>query len=68
MVDKNIYIEDLVRDYPALVRPLADMGLICIRCGEPIWGTLGELMERKGVTNQENIIQKLNAIIKDKKS
>ncbi len=36
MITKNIYIEELVEQYPELISPLADFGLICIRCGEPV--------------------------------
>ncbi|MFQ6604650.1 MAG: DUF1858 domain-containing protein [Fidelibacterota bacterium] len=67
MIDSDIYIEDLVRDYPIVVKPLADMGLVCVYCGEPVWGTLGELIASKGVTKQERIIQKLNEITQSNK-
>ena len=44
MIDGNIYIEDLVNDYPEVVSPLAELGIVCIACGEPVWGTLNELI------------------------
>ena len=49
MIDKDIYIEDLVRDHPEVVVPLANYGIVCIACGEPVWGTLGELMDKKSM-------------------
>lgn len=55
-----MYIEDVVRDYPEAVRPLAESGIVCIRCGEPIWGTIREQAEEKGVTNIDSIIKGLN--------
>ena len=63
MIDKNIYIEDLVREYPNVISPLAELGIICIACGEPVWGTLEELVDKKGLNNLDQILEKLNKII-----
>ncbi len=65
MIDKNIYIEDLVRDHPEVISPLAEFGIICIACGEPVWGTLGELIDKKGLNNQSEIVEKINKIIEN---
>jgi len=56
MIDKNITIEDLIEDYPKSVKYLADQGIRCIKCGEPIWGTLEEACVEKNFT-QEAITQ-----------
>ena len=53
-------IEDILQQYPYLVGPLADAGLICMCCGEAVWGTLAELAESKGLKNIDEIIIKLN--------
>ena len=66
MIDKNIYIEDLVREYPNVISPLAELGIICIACGEPVWGTLEELVDKKGLHNLDQILEKLNKIINNK--
>lgn len=66
MIDKNIYIEDLVREYPEVISPLADLGIICIACGEPVWGTLKELVDKKGLNNFDKIMVQLNKIINNK--
>ena len=66
MIDKNIYIEDLVRDNPEVIGPLSEMGIICIACGEPVWGTLEELVNKKELNNLDEIINKLNKIIDEK--
>lgn len=66
MLTKDIYIEDLVRDFPVVVSPLAEHGLICIACGEPIWGTLGALADSKGINNINEIIVELNQLISTK--
>lgn len=44
----DIPVEELVEDYPDSVGFLADEGILCIRCGEPVWGTLKDLVEEKG--------------------
>jgi len=66
MIDGSIYIEDLVNDHPEVISPLSEMGIICIACGEPVWGTLGELIKTKGLENSEEIIDKINRIIEKK--
>ncbi len=63
MIAATMYIEDLVKEYPQVIRPLADHGLVCIACGEPVWGTLEQLALEKGVTNLENIIEELNELV-----
>ncbi len=66
MIDKNIYIEDLVHDYPEVISPLAELGVVCIACGEPVWGTLEELVDKKGLNNLEEILAQLIRIIDNK--
>jgi hypothetical protein len=44
----DIPVEELVEEYPDSVGFLADEGILCIRCGEPVWGTLKDLVEEKG--------------------
>ncbi len=66
MIDKNIYVEDLVHEYPEVISPLADLGIICIACGEPVWGTLEELVDKKGLNNLDEIMEQLNKIINNK--
>lgn len=66
MIDGNIYIEDLVNDHPELIAPLAERGIVCVACGEPIWGTLGELISSKDIKNPEEIYSKINNIVAEK--
>ncbi|MFO7789064.1 MAG: hypothetical protein R6V32_00700 [Bacteroidales bacterium] len=47
-ITKDVYIEELVDNVPASVSYLADHGIRCLRCGEPIWGTLEEAAREKG--------------------
>ncbi|MEE8335971.1 MAG: hypothetical protein V3S48_06000 [Candidatus Neomarinimicrobiota bacterium] len=60
MLAPEMEIEDIIQQYPYLMGPLADAGLICMRCGEAVWGTLAELAESKGLKNLDEIIIKLN--------
>jgi methionine synthase II (cobalamin-independent) len=63
-IQKDILIEDLVEQYPFSVRFLAERGIRCIACGEPIWGSLEEACEEKGMDQEkiENIVSELNKL------
>ena len=62
MIDKNIYIEDLVNDYPFSVKYLMQKGIKCNMYGEPIWGTLEEAAKEKSFSDKEidNFVKDLN--------
>lgn len=47
-VTRDTSIEELVDMLPASVGYLREQGIRCIRCGEPIWGTLAEAAKEKG--------------------
>jgi len=64
-IDKNIFIEDLVREVSGAARLLMKKGLVCILCGEPVWGTLEEFAREKGVKNLDDIIEELNKLIEE---
>lgn len=61
-INKDIYIEDLVEQYPAAVSFLSKKGIVCMVCGEPAWGTLAELAQEKGFDDAEiaKIVDELN--------
>ena len=59
-IKADILIEDLVSQYPNAVGPLIKEGIVCIQCGEPLWGTLREAAERKGIKQIDKIVQDLN--------
>ena len=46
-VTRETVIEDLVARYPDAVAFLMEKGIRCLRCGEPVWGTLGTAMDEK---------------------
>lgn len=59
-ITKDIHIETLVEFYPKAVNYLSKKSIQCIACGEPVWGTLGELAKQKGFSDDQ-----INIIISD---
>lgn len=65
-IKKEISFEEMVEKYPFTVRLLAEKGIRCIACGEPIWGTLEEACLEKGFDQEkiEAIVGEINDKIK----
>jgi hypothetical protein len=61
-ISKDTPIEEIVEKYPKAVGWLVQHGVICMACGEPYWGTLGELMEKKNIKDPEKLIKDLNEL------
>ena len=63
-LQKDILIEDLVEAFPFSVRYLAEKGIRCTACGEPIWGTLEEACKEKNMSDNtiEEIIIELKKL------
>ncbi len=59
-ISKEILIEDLVEAHPEAVPILREFGIVCIQCGEPIWGSLEEAAREKGIENIDEVVKKLN--------
>lgn len=64
VVSPSTSIEDLVQWIPEAVGYLRDKGIRCIRCGEPIWGTLEEAAKQKGFSEEQIVrfVADLNAL------
>lgn len=62
----NTTIEEIVRSSPEAVKYLMEKKIRCIRCGEPIWGTLGEVLDEKRLSDEDKItiLEDLNNLIK----
>lgn len=56
-------IEDLVLKFPESVGFLTRRGIRCIRCGEPLWCTLGELLEEERIPDPQNMVDELNKFL-----
>ena len=65
MIDKNMLIEDLVQVYPKLIGPLKVEGIICLACGEPVWGTLEEQASQRGLTDIDDIVIRMNKLLSE---
>ncbi len=63
-ITKDILIEDLVEQLPQAIKYLMKHGIVCILCGEPIWGTLEEAAKNKGFTDEDvaNFVEDLNKL------
>lgn len=46
-VTKDTPVEDILEAWPGVVKFLINEGLPCLVCGEPFWGTIGELARSK---------------------
>lgn len=62
-INADIRIEELVTAAPESVRILARHGIVCIRCGEPFWGTLRELADEKGIGDLTRVLDDLQRLV-----
>ena len=69
-INKEIEIEDLVRELPDAVTYLMDQGIRCLRCGEPIWGSLESAAIEKGFdeTAINKFVDELNNLYLESKT
>ena len=58
-------VEELIERHPRAVSFLMDRGIVCMKCGEPMWGTLGELIASKGM-DPPDMIEKLENYLEGK--
>ncbi len=52
------WVEEVLRDHPSVSSFLRRWDIICVQCGEPVWGTLREVIEAK----QQDVTQVLAAL------
>ncbi|MFQ6108374.1 MAG: DUF1858 domain-containing protein [Candidatus Aminicenantales bacterium] len=63
----DMQIEEMVQGFPEAVGFLFRQGLRCIRCGEPLWGTLADFLKSEGVENPGRLVDELNAFIREER-
>lgn len=70
VITKEIEIEDLVKLVPDSVVYLMENGIRCLRCGEPIWGSLENAAKEKGFSDEQIalFVNDLNNIFKNSKN
>ena len=57
---KKIWVEDLLEKHPDAQDFLEKNDIVCIKCGEPVWGTIEELIaSKKGKKEVEKLIKEL---------
>jgi methionine synthase II (cobalamin-independent) len=63
-ITRDILIEELINNYSFAVRYLMEKGIRCIRCGEPIWGTLEEAAKEKDFDDEaiEIFVKEMTAL------
>ena len=63
-ITKDIEIEDLVKILPEAVSYLRIEGIRCLRCGEPIWGSLEAAAKEKGFGDSDvnKFVNELNEL------
>ncbi len=63
LITKDTYIEDLIEKHPEANAFMLKNGLGCIMCGEPFWGTIGELAHEKNFSTEK--IEELTAALNE---
>ncbi len=63
-ITEETQVEDVLAGYPALTKVFIEFGLPCLVCGEPFWGTIGELARKHNVDVNE-LLKKINKIKKE---
>jgi hypothetical protein len=61
-IDPDISVEELVRLEPRAPALLRRFGIVCIQCGEPVWGSLRELAADKGISDLGPIMAALSSL------
>jgi len=59
-------IEELLELLPEANGYLIEQGLPCLVCGEPFWGSVGDLAAKHGVEDVERIVMELNGMFEAK--
>ncbi len=59
MIKPSDRIEKLLEKYPGINAFLLEKGIVCVKCGEPFWGSLEQLIKSKGMDVDE-VINHLN--------
>ena len=54
---KSVTLEAVLEKYPQTVSFLQDKGVVCFMCGEPTWGTLEEILSKKGFDVDQTVLE-----------
>jgi len=53
LITARISIEELISVKLDAISYLMDKGIKCVRCGEPVWGSLEDAAKEKGFSDEE---------------
>ncbi len=69
MITRETTIEDLVTILPESVNYFMEKGIRLLICGEPIWGTIEEIISAKGFSSEkvDEIVTYLNTLLAEKR-
>lgn len=64
MIRADIEVEELIEIIPESVDFLRQKGIVCVLCGEAVWGTLEELAIEKGFSKDDiqQIVNEINSL------
>lgn len=64
VINKQTSIEDLINIKDDAVAYLMKKGIRCLRCGEPIWGTLESASKEKGLSDKDidKFVEEINQL------
>ncbi len=64
MFSEATKIEDLIEAHPSAVGFFIGEGLPCVVCGEPFWGSVGDLARQKNWSDEQigSLVSRLNEI------
>ena len=62
LVEKDDLVEEILDKYPSAAAFLQEKGIICFQCGEAVWGSIGEVIEKKE-KNADEILEQLNIFL-----
>lgn len=67
-VTSDQWIEDILKKYPESQEFLSKNGIVCVMCGEPVWGSLEEQMDEKGfdAEKKQELVASLNDWLREK--
>ena len=67
LITKDMWVEEVLEKYPTAQEFLSKKNIVCVMCGEPVWGSLEELVQDKDFSDEEidTIIKELNKFIKE---
>jgi len=67
LITKEMWVEEILEKYPTAQEFLSKKNIVCVMCGEPVWGSLKELMQDKDFSDEEidTILKELNEFINE---